>query len=465
LGSRISSGLIGLVEYGASLGVGFTEVFAERRTESSISYEQGRIERLWSGAEIGTGIRLIRDGSVVYVTANSFDVETLKRSMREAVGVFRGLPEGTVVRVGGRPSIRPGAGFGTESTTVNERLASAVVTLNESAYGYSPAVAQVKVNATTSQRTIFVANSLGVAATDDQHMTSFRAAVVCKRGHKRELGTYSPARANRLDRFLVAHPPEEIGRMAAHLSATQLDAVPAPTGSMPVIVGNEKGGALVHEACVHPLEADFVSRDNSVYRGRLGERIASPVVTVLDDPIGAGDFPGAYSFDDEGTPGRASVLVENGRLCSYLTDSVSASKLGHVLTGNGRRQSYEYLPMPRMSNTFIAPGGLAPEEIIGATRRGVYARQVSGGEVNQITGEFVFRISEGYLIENGRISTPIRPTTLVGRGPDVLQQIDLVGNDLQLAAAQCGKGGQVLMVGVGQPTIRIKEMVVGGTRT
>lgn len=452
-----------LLDYGCSLGADFAEVFCQRQSEVCLSYESSTVDRLWAGVESGVSIRLVRAGNAVLATTNSLDRDVLPGLVRQAATVMRSSPGNGYARLSSSP-------LHTEPKTVpmpvvDARMIAAAAAIDAAARSYSPAVHQVRIVAAVTTRNIVVANSEGVFASDDRYMTTLSTSVVSVRGRQRELGVYSPGRASPLDRFLACYPPSQIGCSAAHLSVVQLDAVPAPVGAMPVVVGNGKGGALIHEACVHPLEGDFVSRDNSVYRGRLGEMIAAPGVTVIDDSIGTSDCPGAYAFDDEGSPGQATVLVERGRLCSYVTDRVAAARLRHPLTGNARRQSAEYLPLPRMSNTFIAPGELDPNEIIAVTKSGVYAKQVSGGEVNQITGEFVFSISEGYLIEGGKLGAPIRPTTLVGRGPDVLRDIDLIGSDLELAAAQCGKGNQLVMVGVGQPTIRIREMVVGGTRT
>ena len=242
-----------------------------------------------------------------------------------------------------------------------------------------------------------------------------------------------------------------------------LDAIPTPTGILPIVVSNGRGGVLVHEACVHCLEADYISRENSVYNGRLGQMVAKPIVTIIDDGT-MPDLPGTSVIDDEGCPTQYNVLVEKGRLQSYLTDRMYAKQLDYHLTGNGRRQSYAFLPMPRMTNTYVAPGEDTPEEIIAETSYGIYARRVSGGQVNPVTGEFVFTVTEGYLIEDGQLTKPLITFTLTGNGPGILQNIDRVAHDFELAAVMCGKNGQFVPVSVGQPTIRVQGLVVGGTR-
>lgn len=453
--------LMGVVNECSRLGVQFAEVFAEHRTLLHVSYEDSHVERVWSGSEAGIGIRMMLDGSMVYTTANTLDLDELTRITRDAYSVLRASGDSRQIQLGSGRRATAACPF---PLAANELLLAAVSGIDASARAYSPAVQQVKVDASATRREILLANTHGTVAGDLQHLTVVSAQVVSVGQGRREMGTLSLSRSSPVEAFLRSLPPGCIGADVAHLSVMQLDARPAPVGTLTVVVGSGRGGALVHEACVHPLEGDFICRDNSVYRDRLGCMIASPLVTVMDDAINAGDFPGAYLVDDEGTTGRTNVLVEKGRLCSYLTDSVSAARLRHPLTGNARRQSYEHMPLPRMTNTFIAPGHHHPAEIIAATRQGIYARQVGGGQVNQVTGEFVFNVTEGYLIENGRITAPIRPTILVGSGPRVLMEIDMVGNDLELAGALCGKNGQSVMVGVGQPTIRVREMVVGGTR-
>jgi TldD protein len=231
---------------------------------------------------------------------------------------------------------------------------------------------------------------------------------------------------------------------------------------MPVVMGNEFGGVLFHEACGHGLEADFVSKGSTVYTGKLGQKVASDILTAVDD----GSQParwGSGAIDDEGTPTRRTVLIDRGILTSYLHDRRSAGKQGLAVTGNGRRQSYQHLPIPRMSNTFIAAGSASVEEILAATKHGLYARKLGGGQVDPITGDFVFAVTEAYLIEDGRVGPMVRGATLVGNGPKTLHKVDMIGHDLELAPGTCGKDGQSVPVSVGQPTLRISELTVGGT--
>jgi len=241
-----------------------------------------------------------------------------------------------------------------------------------------------------------------------------------------------------------------------------LEAGPAPMGRMPVILANGFGGVLFHEACGHGLEADFILKGTSVWQGKLGTRVAPAFVTAYDDGSGQGLW-GTDAVDDEGSRTQRTTVIEDGVLASYLTDLLRGEKLGLSPTGNGRRESFRHLPYPRMTNTYFAPGLGSAESLIADTPRAFYARSLSGGEVNPATGDFVFGVSEGYLIENGRVGAPVRGATLIGNGLDVLRGIDAVADDLDVKAGFCGKEGQSVPVGTGQPTVRIREMTIGGT--
>src|SRR5438105_3903409 len=253
-----------------------------------------------------------------------------------------------------------------------------------------------------------------------------------------------------------------IGRTAARRALDMLKARPAPSGKIPVVLKKGAGGVLFHEACGHGLEADLVGKDASVFRGRVGEQVASPLVTLVDDGTYAREW-GTYAVDDEGNPARRNTLIENGVLTDYMWDFLRARKEGRTSSGNGRRQSYQHLPMVRMTNTYVREGEEDPDEIIRQTPHGVYCVQLGGGQVNTATGDFVFGITEAYMIENGEITEPIRSANLIGNGPEVLQLIDAVGNDFDTWAGTCGKDGQGVPVSAGQPTLRVGAITVGGT--
>ncbi|MGA8839413.1 MAG: metallopeptidase TldD-related protein, partial [Candidatus Aquilonibacter sp.] len=258
--------------------------------------------------------------------------------------------------------------------------------------------------------------------------------------------------------------PEELATDAARIAATNLVAEPAPAGEMEMVVGAGGGGVLLHEAVGHGLESDFNRRGTSLYSGRIGERVASDLVTIYDD----GNLPeerGSIAVDDEGIPGQHKVLVERGVLRGYMQDTLNARLMGAQPTGSGRRQSYRFLPQPRMCNTYMPSGEATPEEIIASTKRGLYAKSFAGGQVEISKGDFVFMVAEGYLIENGKVTAPVKNATIVGNGPDAMTKVVAVGNDARLARRHytCGKGGQHVPVGVGMPTVKIASITVGGT--
>jgi TldD protein len=264
--------------------------------------------------------------------------------------------------------------------------------------------------------------------------------------------------------YFDEHPPEEIARTAAARAVSKLSARPAPSGKVPVVLKRGAGGVLFHEACGHGLEADLVGRDASVFRGRVGEQVASPLVTLVDDGGLAREW-GASAIDDEGAPAQRNVLIERGVLTDYMWDLVRARKERRASSGNGRRETYQHLPMVRMTNTYLVEGGEEPDEIIRQTPYGLYCVALGGGQVNTATGDFVFGITEAYMIENGELTDPVRAAQLIGNGPEALRAVDAVGHDFDTWAGTCGKDGQGVPVSSGQPTLRIRELTVGGTST
>jgi TldD protein len=284
--------------------------------------------------------------------------------------------------------------------------------------------------------------------------------VVARRDDRVETGT--DTRGGHAGWELLEDRPEEVAESAARKALTMLDARDAPTGRLPVVVGNGFGGVLLHEAVGHGLEADAVQKRASVYAGKLGEQLAEPGVTAYDDGRREGEW-GSDGIDDEGTPTRRTTIIEDGRLTSYMYDLLRARKDGVESTGNGRSESFRHLPIPRMTNTYFAPGKATAQELIGDVERGLYAVSFGGGQVEPATGDFVFGLSEGYLIEGGRVTAPVRGATLVGNGLEALRAVDGIAGDLDIATGFCGKGGQTVPAGVGQPHVRIRELTVGGT--
>ena len=325
-------------------------------------------------------------------------------------------------------------------------------------------IEQVIIGMTSCHDLVLVAASDGTLAADIRPLVRLNVSVILEDGGRREQGYAGGGARTDLNYFLSGDLPLEYAREAVRQAAVQMEAVAAPAGTMPVVLGPGWPGILLHEAVGHGLEGDFNRKGTSAFSGRVGERVAPEECTIVDD----GTLPnrrGSLAIDDEGTEGKYNVLVENGILRGYMQDKLNARLMGVEPTGNGRRESFAYMPMPRMTNTYMLAGPHDPEEIISSVDHGLYAPNFGGGQVDITSGKFVFSASEAYLIENGKITTPVKGAMLIGDGPDALARISMIGNDLELdsGVGTCGKEGQSVPVGVGQPTLKIDEITVGGT--
>jgi TldD protein len=332
---------------------------------------------------------------------------------------------------------------------------------DDTARSLDPSVRQVVATYADSVQRVLIATSDGRWVEEERPRIRLVVQVVAARDGVIQTGFWGPAGLAGAE-FIDAHPPRDTAERAARQAVAMLDGIPAPAGEMPVVVGPGGGGVLFHEACGHGLEADLVHRDASIYEGRLGERLASALVNGVDDATVPNAW-GSFSFDDEGTPSQRTVVFEEGRLTGYLYDRIRSEKDGVPSTGNGRRQSYAHLPIPRMTNTYILPGEAGAEDVVRDTARGLYAGKLGGGQVNPATGDFVFGVTEAYLIENGELTRPVRGANLVGNGTEILSAIDGVADDFVEIQGICGKEGQGVPVGNGSPTLRIARMTVGGT--
>ena len=334
--------------------------------------------------------------------------------------------------------------------------------MNEAARSYGPEIVQVSAGYGDSSKRTLVANTDGVFATDEIIRTLLRISAVADGDSGMQTGYQSMGHTIGFEIFDTVDV-EELARDAARQAITKLLARPAPSGAMPVVIKNGSGGVLFHEACGHGLEADLVAKDSSVYAGKVGQLVANPLVTLVDDGTMPGEW-GTLGYDDEGHITQRNTLIEDGILTDYMWDHIRARNEGRPGSGNGRRQSYQHLPMVRMTNTFVLNGPDTPEDIISSTPNGVYVAKLGGGSVNTATGDFVFGMTEAYLIEDGKITEPLREGNLIGNGPKVLQDIDMLANDFAMGnPGTCGKDGQGVPVGDGQPTLRVKELTIGGT--
>jgi len=438
----------------------FADLYFEESAGTSIVCEDGKIERVMAGTDRGVGLRVISDLRTAYAYTNEVTEASLLALAETVSRAVKGK------RFDGAIDLRTkvmGPGFPIaihpDSIPLSDKVAM-VTRAERAARGVDPRIRQVMVVHRDGRMRGQVANSLGEFCEFDRTATVFMTQAVAAEGDVIQTG-YEPIGGFKGHEIFREHPAEEIALAAARRAVMMLGARKAPGGAMPVVLSSEAGGTMVHEAIGHGLEADLVHAGMSVYKGKIGEQVASPLVTVVDDAT-IPHARGSFSFDDEGVRGERTVLVENGILKGYLYDRLTAMKDGAVSTGNGRRESYAPRPIVRMSNTIIAPGESDPAAILRDAERGLFVRKMGGGQVNTVTGDFVFEVTEGYLIENGRLGEPVRGATLTGNGPEVLKRIEKVGSDLGFGIGTCGKDGQGVPVADAQPTLLISEITVGG---
>jgi TldD protein len=443
-------------------GGDFAEVFAEDRRTSSATFDDGKVEELRSGRDRGAGIRVVRGETTGYAhTADLSEAGLVEAAEAAAAAARSGGPGANVVPLTRRAATPPHEVAVPPEGVAKARKVELLARADDAARAESDAVRQVTASYADGRRRILVANSDGLLTEDDQVRTRFFVNCVAVGDTGMQTGMEAPGFTVGFEYF-DEHPPEEIARIAAARAVSKLAARPAPSGKVPVVLKRGAGGVLFHEACGHGLEADLVGRDASVFRGRVGQQVASGLVTLVDDGGLAREW-GASAIDDEGAPAQRNVLIEDGVLSDYMWDLVRARKEGRASSGNGRRETYQHLPMVRMTNTFLVPGEDDPDEIIRQTPYGLYCVALGGGQVNTATGDFVFGITEAYMIENGELTDSVRAAQLIGNGPEALLGVDAVGNDFDTWAGTCGKDGQGVPVSSGQPTLRIRELTVGGT--
>jgi TldD protein len=448
-----------VLERALARGGDMAELYAEARRGFAISLDDGRVERPQGGRERGACVRVVQGDSTYYGHVDGLAEEDLLRVARSVSEAVRGDAAEPAALRSMASGARHAVAIPPEEVEA-ARKADLLRACDERARAAGGEVAQARIGYVEAQRQIEVFGSDGRAAADERTRIRLSAQVVARRNGRVETGT--DTRGGHAGWELLEDEPESVAAKAAERALTLLDAVDAPTGRLPVVVGNGFGGVLLHEAVGHGLEADAVQKDASIYAGRIGEQVAPGFVTAYDD----GSRPNAWGsegVDDEGTPTGRTTVIEKGRLTSYLYDLVRARKDGVESTGNGRRESFRHVPAPRMTNTFFGPGDATPDDLIGGVERGLYAVSFGGGQVEPATGDFVFGVSEGYLIEDGRVTAPVRGATLVGNGLEALRAIDGIAGDLEIATGYCGKGGQTVPAGVGQPHVRIRELTVGGT--
>ncbi len=446
-----------------SRGGDFAEIYAERVESVRIPMEENKIQSAEIRQSLGAGIRVIHGEKQGYAYTDDLSAEKLLEAARVSAYIAQGGQSVAPIAVTRQeaPDFYP---VRVPPTDVNVRDKVALVQrANQSAYEYDDRVRQVSTNLIHTEKEVLIANSEGVYVRDSQPMLRFQVSVLAAEGSDAQMGYYGGGGRIGMEWF-EANSPECIACESARQALVQIGADEAPAGTMPVIIDNAWGGVWLHEAVGHGLEGDFNRKKTSIYTDRVGEKVASDLCTVVDDAT-VPNGRGSLNIDDEGTPGQSKTLIENGRLTGYMQDRLNAQLMKAARTGSGRRQSYQHIPIPRMTNTFLTNGNHHPDEIVSSVSRGFYAKYFSGGQVDISNGNYVFNVTEGYLIENGKITRPVKGATLIGNGPNDLTKVSMIGNNLKLdpGIGNCGKDGQSIPVGVGMPMILISEMTVGGT--
>jgi len=461
LGERQLSRTLGTVMTG---GVDYADLYFQVSRHESWSLEDGLIREGSFSVDQGVGVRAISGEKTGFAYSDELVLPALERAASAARAIARQGEDRSV------PAWRRAVGkalYSSDDPTTSiadTQKTKLLGELDAATRALDPRVSQVIISLSSNQDQVLVAASDGTLAADIRPLVRLNVSVIVEDGKRREQGYAGGGARADLNYFLDGDLPMQYAREAVRQAIVQLDAVPAPAGTMPVVLGAGWPGILLHEAVGHGLEGDFNRKRTSAFSGRVGRQVASSQCTIVDD----GTLPGrrgSLAVDDEGTPGGYNVLVEDGVLRGYMQDKMNARLMGVSPTGNGRRESYAHVPMPRMTNTYMLAGEHDREEIIRSVDKGLYAPNFGGGQVDITSGKFVFSASEAYLIEKGRITAPVKGAMLIGDGPAALMKVSMVGNDLELdtGVGTCGKEGQSVPVGVGQPTLKIDELTVGGT--
>ncbi len=455
-----------LLDIALSRGGDFADLYFEYSDDASYIYEDERVKTTSRGVTLGLGVRVLKGEATGYAYCEELSEPAMAEAARTAAQIAdaQAKPQPVEVKIvwPKLPSFYPVA-VPSLIAPPEDKLAL-LRRADRAARAADPRVVKVTCSLSEQWREIRLYTADGRASHDVQPLLRFGISVVVEQGKKRQSG--SGGGGGRFDLgYFLDRSPESHAAEAVAVAVAMLEAQDAPAGEMEVVLAAGDSGILLHEAVGHGLEADFNRKQTSNYSGRIGQKVASELCTVVDDGTIV-NSRGSINVDDEGEPGQRNVLIENGQLCAYMQDALSARLTGARPTGNGRRQSFRSVPMPRMTNTYLLAGAHDPEEIIRSVRRGVYARRFGGGQVDIQSGDFVFSLTESYLIEEGRLTTPLKGVNLIGNGPDVLTKVTMVGNDFRLSEGvwTCGKEGQSVPVGIGTPTVKIAAITVGGTK-
>lgn len=440
------------------------ELYFQTSTHESWVIEDGLVKDASFSVDRGVGVRAISGEKTGFAYSADLEINALMQSAGAARSIARLGQNKTAHALQTQSHTSLYSAIDPMSSYSENEKIDYLKKVDAYARSLDPLVVEVQASFSAVAETILVAHSDGTLASDIRPLVRFNVSVIVERNGERQNGYAGGGGRFDYTQLMADDFPMQCVREAVRQARVNLAAKDAPAGVMPVVLGPGWPGVLLHEAVGHGLEGDFNRKGSSVFAGRIGQQVASSLCTVVDDGTLA-NRRGSLSIDDEGTPSQCTTLIENGVLVGYMQDKHNAGLSGAKLTGNGRRESYAHLPMPRMTNTYMLAGPHDPQEIIQSVKRGLYAPHFGGGQVDITSGKFVFSASEAYLIENGKITTPIKGATLIGNGPDVLTKVSMVGNDLKLddGIGVCGKAGQSVPVGVGQPTLKIDQLTVGGT--
>ncbi len=447
--------------------VSLADLYLETTRSEAWSLEDGIVKEGVHSIRQGAGVRAVNGEQTGFAYTDELTLPALREAARTARAITRqGQARDVHVRAAERSPPALYSGLDPLQETATADKLALLRRLDARLRAADPRVREVMVSLTGQLTTMLVATSSGVLAADTRPLVRLNVTVIVEQDARRETASHGGGGRTGYAVFFADQRAEKIADEALRQALVSLTARDAPAGEMTVVLGPGWPGILLHEAIGHGLEGDFNRKGTSAFAGRIGERVAAPGCTVVDDATLA-DRRGSLTMDDEGVPGARTVLIEDGRLCAYMQDRHNAGLMGVPTTGNGRRQSYAHRPMPRMTNTYMLPGQDDPVDILRSVKRGLYAVSFGGGQVDITNGKFVFSASEAYLIEDGAITAPVRGATLIGNGPDVLTRVSMIGHDLALdnGVGTCGKDGQSVPVGVGQPTLKIDRLTVGGTRT
>jgi TldD protein len=445
-------------------GVDAADLYFQSQVTESWVLEDGIVKEGSFHLDQGVGVRALSGEKTGFAYSNAITGEALDHAVRAARSIARAGQQGRV-QAFAAPTVTPLYSSDSPLEVMDRAEKVALLKrIDQATRALDPRIKQVTVSMAGVWEHVLVAASDGSLSADVRPLVRFNVSVIVEQNGRRERGGHGGGGRTDYRFFLAEDRAMGYAREALRQALVNLEAVPAPAGTLPVVMGSGWSGVLLHEAVGHGLEGDFNRKGSSAYSGRIGERVASSLCTIVDDGTLAGRR-GSLSVDDEGTPTQCNTLIENGILKGYMQDKLNARLMGVAPTGNGRRESYSHLTMPRMTNTYMLAGQSEPEEIIRSVKRGLYCASLGGGQVDITSGKFVFSTSEAYLIEDGRITAPVKGATLIGNGPEAMSRVSMVGNDLALdsGVGTCGKDGQSVPVGVGQPTLKIDAITVGGT--